>query len=456
MSRRSTQLCFAILFLSTSALPLVAAPPGKSKAEKSILSKVAAEWIKLGRWCTGKKLGTGARQCIELAKSADEKAKGLEALEEKAESCEDGATETDKKTWKRKFSAASNKVAKNYEKLYSLAGKAADASDRERLEGYLWIALEISPTDKRWAGIVSIVTHLTGGKEAARGLKLANRALSLKPPAKIVPRLKAAIDKAATDNLVLMTASTHPMRYFFSLPKSFRRQKGKRWPVLVCVDGAGSNFEGIARGYKNKRGDMPYMVVSPCSFSNTNQIQGNMRKKYEKYYSGEVIDEGSKELIRWDEEGLLTALKDLRENFDAEERIYVTGFSGGGNITYMMVFSHPDMVNGAAPACANFTGKGAWQQWKKDWGFSGEDVNFPVHMITGANDKHRDFTHGNKSMPGIEPQTNWAEECLRELGYPNTKRTMVPGMGHSAAHQHVIDTFKPYWLGKKKRSDKLE
>jgi predicted esterase len=456
MNRGLSTLGIAIIVLTIPApRDLSAAPPGKSKIEKSILGKIATEWINLGRWCAGRNLAEEAKRCASRAESASPEAKGLADLKEKAEACKGEAAEADRKTCKRKLDSASNKVARHYEKLFGLAAKAADASDRERLEGYLWIALDISPSDKRWGSVLSIVTRLVGGKEAEKGLRLANRALALGPPKKFVPKFRSAVDRAATDKLVLMTASVHPLRYYFSLPKSFRRQKGRKWPVLVCVDGAGSNFEGIARNYKNKRGDLPFLIVSPCSFSNTNQIQGNMLKKYKKYYSDEVIEEGNRGRIRWDEEGVLTVLKDLRENFDAQERIYVTGFSGGGNITYMMIFRHPDMLNGAAPACANFSGKGAWKKWKEEWKFSDEDVNFPLHIITGANDKHRDFTHGNKNSPGIEPQTNWAEECLKELGYPNTKRTMVPGMGHSAAQKHVIDTFRPYWEGKKKRADKL-
>ncbi|MHC4597887.1 MAG: hypothetical protein ACYS47_02675 [Planctomycetota bacterium] len=456
MNRRFSLLGAAILlFALQAALDLSAAPPGKSKLEKSILKKIATEWINLGRWCAGRQLADEARLCVKRAEAASPEAKGLSDLKAKAEACKGSPSDADAKTWKRKLGSTSNKVARHYEKLYGLSAKVTDASDKERLEGYLWTALEISPSDKRWGGVLSIVTRLVGGKEAEKGLRLANRALALGPPKKFIPKFRSAVDRAATDKLVLMTASAHPLRYFFSLPKTFRRQKGRRWPVLVCVDGAGSNFEGIAKNYKSKRGDLPFMIVSPCSFSNTNQIQGNMRKKYQKYYSDEVIDEGNRGRIRWDEEGLLNVLQDLRKNFDAEERIYVTGFSGGGNITYMMIFSHPDMLNGAAPACANFSGKEAWREWKKEWKFLAKDVNFPLHIITGANDKHRDFTHGNKNSPGIEPQTDWAEACLKELGYPNYKRTMVPGMGHSAAQKHVIDTFRPYWEGKKKRSDKL-
>jgi poly(3-hydroxybutyrate) depolymerase len=242
------------------------------------------------------------------------------------------------------------------------------------------------------------------------------------------------------------------MKYYFSLPKNFKRG-GKKWPVLICVDGAGSNFKGMGEGYRSKRGNLPYIVVSPCTFANTNKVEGGMLEKYQKLYSDEVIAEGNRRRIDWDEEGILAILKDLQAQYDAEERVYVTGFSGGGNATYMMIFKHPDLLNGAAPACANFGGRG-YGRLKDE--FTQEDRNFPIHVITGEKDPHREFTHGDKNIPGIEPQTDAAEALLKELGYPNYKRTMVPGMGHSGAHQQVIETFKPYWEGRKKRGDKLD
>jgi poly(3-hydroxybutyrate) depolymerase len=253
--------------------------------------------------------------------------------------------------------------------------------------------------------------------------------------------------------VVLRGATTHAIKYYFSLPKNFKRAEGKKWPVLVCVDGAGSNFKGMAQGYKGKQGDLPFMIVSPCTFSNTNKIEGDMVKKYKEYYTDAIVEEGNRRRIDWDEEGVLAIMKDLQANYDAEERVYVTGFSGGGNVTYMMIFKHPDMLNGAAPACANF---GAARYAELKGTFKADDLDFPLHIFTGEKDPHREFTFGNKDSPGIEPQTDWAEKLLKDFAYPNYKRTMVAGMGHSSAVDKVVEVFKPYWEGKKKRGDKVE
>lgn len=432
------------------------APPGKTKPELALLAKIAGEWIELGRWAAGRKLAEQSRSCLERAKAVDPEAKGLEDLAKMVAECGDGASEGDLKSWPRRLETAAGKVAGTYEKLYFLGQKAEDPADEERFLTYLMTAVELAPSDKRWANLVAVANKAVNGKEAEKGLAIANRALGLKPPAKIAAALVAVVDKAAENRVVLMAASRHPMRYFFSLPKGYRRGAGRKWPVLICVEGAGSAFKGIAQNYLNARGDLPFLIVSPCSFSNTNQIEGKMLETYRAYYSDEVIEEGNQKRLDWDEAGVLAVIEDLKAHFDAEDRVYVTGFSGGGNITYMMVFQHPDMLNGAAPACANFTAKGIADRLKADWKFTAEDIAFPLRMITGEKDPHRDFTHGNKNMPGIEPQSDWAEEALKALGYSNYKRTMVPGMGHSAAQKEVVETFRPYWEGRKKRTDPLD
>jgi hypothetical protein len=60
-----------------------------------------------------------------------------------------------------------------------------------------------------------------------------------------------------------------------------------------------------------------------------------------------------------------------------------------------------------------------------------------VRILTGAADQHRDFTFGNKDSPGIEPQTDRAVAALKELGFKDVTRTMLPGVGHSACGPQV-------------------
>ncbi|MHC5038316.1 MAG: hypothetical protein ACYTHM_13455 [Planctomycetota bacterium] len=60
---------------------LTASPPGKTRAEKSLLKKIATEWINLGRWCAARKLATQGKECLERAESADPESKSLAGSE---------------------------------------------------------------------------------------------------------------------------------------------------------------------------------------------------------------------------------------------------------------------------------------------------------------------------------------------------------------------------------------
>jgi predicted esterase len=455
------RLTIALLLIASTALavPAAMAAPDSgelTKAEESAFKAIAKEWMSLGSWAAGKGLATMAKDAVARAEALEPDLFGLEKLKEKVADMTDSATDSDISPGEKKRESYQKKIADKYEKLYSSGARETEPAVVERFEEYLWVAVELDGSDKRWGSVYAIARKAVDGKETEKGLAMADRALGKGVPESMAGKFREIGDDACKGKLILRQASTHPMKYYFSLPSKYERKKGKKWPVMVCVDGAGSNFEGMGRGYMNNRADLPLIVVSPCSFSNTNQISGNegQEKKYRKYYTDEVIKQGDAGGINWDEQGILAVLKDMRDNYDAEDRVYCTGFSGGGNCTYMMIFNHPDMVAGAAPACANFSGFQTDQLIAdlKDK-FTKEDRNFPVHLITGEKDAHRDFTHGDKSSPGIEPQTDAAERLLKGLGYGNWSRKMYDGMGHSSAVKEVLDFLKPYIEGTKKRSD---
>ena len=81
------------------------------------------------------------------------------------------------------------------------------------------------------------------------------------------------------------------------------------------------------------------------------------------------------------------------------------------------------------------------------------DTPFHTALITGGKDPHKDLTFNKKGAPGIEPQTDWAEIAFKEVGYPKIKRTQFPQLKHERGYKHVVEFFKPYILGTKKRSD---
>ena len=209
-----------------------------------------------------------------------------------------------------------------------------------------------------------------------------------------------------------------------SFPKNWKA--GTAYPVLVSVDGAGANFLGNAKAFKNARGSRAFITVAPHALSCTNAINP---KKYPAY-SQALIDEWNGKRVEFDVPGLLDMLDFLHEHFGAEKKVSITGFSGGGNLCYGFLFRHPDRVLCAAPACANFQPGLAREARTPD------DGGPPVHVMTGEKDPHRHLTHG-KTPPGIEQQTDWAMKAFEEHGFTNVKRTMLPGVGHSNLSKQV-------------------
>ena len=149
------------------------------------------------------------------------------------------------------------------------------------------------------------------------------------------------------------------------------------------------------------------------------------------HYAQSLLDEWTGKRLEFDGAGVDALLAEIRALFGGEEKVFLTGFSGGGQYTYYKLLTDPEHVAGAVPCCANFAGNG-----KQGAPKAGDGGGPPVRILTGEQDKHREFTHGDKNSPGIEPQTDHAMKTLTELGYKNVERIMVKA-GHSPLHAKV-------------------
>jgi pimeloyl-ACP methyl ester carboxylesterase len=288
----------------------------------------------------------------------------------------------------------------------------------------------------------------------------------------------------------LRQTSTHPMQYFLSLPRNYRKVPGKRWSALVCVAGAHANFQYVAKSFQERRGDLPLVIAVPCTFSNTNALTGSTRNAYREFYDDDVIDSLAERDARlsWDERGLLAMLRDLSEQYGAAEQIYMTGFSGGGMATYHMIGRHPERLAAAIPVCGNYFG-GLLDGTPPR---SDRARALPIHQFLGELDP-LNGPRGLLPIPpaltaalfislgaglgyvagkrlkgrwsaaavlviviagglwlsqlrfgkGLEQQADWAAHDLRELGYSSVRRTVIPGMGHSEGPEHVFAIIAP-------------
>ncbi len=371
-----------LVVLAGSTFHVASAAEDFTRLEKATAkeqAKIAKAWMDLATYLVKQDLKAEAEEAIARARALAPELKGLDRVTEKAAALA-GAGEVDAAVEKRMAKAA-KAAAKGYERIAKVFDKEQQDA---RYPGSLMKAYRLAPTP-------------------ARRKRLADM---------------------ATKDLLLVQAPGHPMAAYVSLPKGWK--DGKTWPVLVCVDGAGSNFRGIANGFKKNRGDRDWIIVSPHALSCTNEV------KLDKYpaYTKELVQTWNDKRAEFDIAGLAAILDDLKTFFGASSEVAITGFSGGGFLCYGFLFHHPDRVLCAAPACANFN------QGMQRGGPKPEGGGPPVHVMTGEKDPHRDKTFG-KTEPGIEDQTDWVMEAFEEQGFTNVKRTMLPGVGHSALAKEV-------------------
>jgi predicted esterase len=392
-----------------------AGPKVDPRAEAKAKEKLAEEALA----GAGTLIAAGARaEALRLL--ADAEALGaakdkLEPLQTKAKALPEGETSAEgKAAWK----TVAAELAKGYDKLGALPHTDADAA---RFEGYLFHAAELDPSKTRIAKLFTLVKAAMGNKAKVEvGGRMLARLRDLDPEG--AAKYDALEQDMAAADLALIKGK-HPMVGWLSLPSGWTK-KGP-WQVLVAVDGSGSNFVGAARNFAGARGGRKFLVLAPVSLSNTNALE---EAKYS-VYDPALLRQWDARRVEFDIAGLESLLEVLRTRYGADEKIAITGFSGGGNLCYSMTLQRPERVWAAAPACANY------QPGLANGAKPVEGGGPPVHVLTGANDEHKDQVFGSK--PGIEGQSDWAMDSFQKLGFTRVKRTMLPGVGHSSCAKEV-------------------
>jgi hypothetical protein len=409
---------FGAVVLVAAALLLLPAVLAKDKdtaaAEAKLRAEAAKQVLDHALWCAqkgAKKDGTSAADeaaalDAQLPKLADAES-ALEAL------AEDAADAADAVAKQRK--AVGPRIAAVYDKLAALDH---DAKDTARFEDYVFRALAWDPTRTRMDRIRKAIDDARGDE----GGRLLVRLMRADPDGVAAGKYERTELAIASKGLLLLGSPAHPLVGWVSLPRDWA--KGKTYPILVGVEGAGCNFAGYARGFMNARASRPVILLAPITLSNTNDLKPETYP----YYDRGVLEDCGKDVLKrlaFDGPGVDALLDVIRKRFGGEEKVFLTGFSGGGQYTYYKLFQDPAPVRGAAPACGNFGGAGV-----QGAPGAGADGGPPVHLFTGEKDQHRDDVFGQK--PGIEGQTDLAQEHLARLGYKHVERTTVKGAGHDS------------------------
>jgi poly(3-hydroxybutyrate) depolymerase len=214
---------------------------------------------------------------------------------------------------------------------------------------------------------------------------LTGRAGAADPPVPATPQLK--------------TAASNGVQYYLSLPTTWNPRT--TWPILVTIDGSGHKFQQNIDAFVKARGALPFVIVTPCVSSNGKE-PGDLKAVLE------IVDE-------------------VREAAHGQPKFFITGFSAGGHLMWQMVFQHPELLAGAAPAAGNFRYRGIDEISKAP-----ERVKLPIHAFQGDKDDVKHF---------LDPQWEDAVKLAKENGYTNLTRTEVPGATHQPFAPQVVDFF---------------
>jgi poly(3-hydroxybutyrate) depolymerase len=399
-----------ILFLALGTLALGAEPGAK---EKGLRGKTADQVLAFATWCAANAASDAGTAAIAEARGLTDEDTVADA-ETALDGVANGAADAALTKARRVFGP---KVAKAYDKLVALSH---DDADQKRFDEYRLAALR---WDQSSARAKKAASWVKGEDNQGRAARLLARARSAAGGAS--GPLDSLVKKAAKKGPLLLGSATQPLVGWVWLPRSWK--KGKTYPVLIGVDGAGSNHKGYGAASASARGSRDVIVLAPITLSNTNAL---LPKKYP-FYDQAVLDAFSAKRMDFDGPGVDALLAEIATLFGGEDRVFLTGFSGGGQFTYFKLLQDPEHVRGAVPCCANFGGNG-----RNGAPGAGDDGGPPVLILTGDADPHREFTRGDKSSPGIEPQTDLAMKTLEGLGYKHVERRMVKAK-HSPLHPMV-------------------
>ncbi len=330
---------------------------------------------------------------------------------------------------KRKEVAAA--VARLHGRSFDLALKAkaparAEAALREQL------ALQVDPKAARadFAALLREAEAAKWNEVAARWLAQAH---AVDPDGHAAGKYQEPQRSLGKRDVILLGGRDHPLVAYVSLPADWT-PKAKGLPIVVAVEGAGSNFAGCCRLYRDSRGARAAIAVTPCTFSNTNDLEAAKYPWYDAALVTEHAPRGEKR-VAFDAAGLAAVLAELRRDWGAGEALAITGFSGGGALTYWWTLRHPEQLALAVGCCANYSGLGS--TGAKPVANGGAQVL----LLTGEKDEFNHEVFGQK--PGILGQTDAIEQQLGKLGFTRVTRRSVAGAGHGNFAHDVWAAFLP-------------
>ncbi len=228
--------------------------------------------------------------------------------------------------------------------------------------------------------------------------------------------------------LLLTTATTHPMQYYVSLPEGWTA--GKKWPVVMVIEGANRQFEATMQLYEQARKSMPFILVTPLVITNG----GTSYRQIPTYhYSDEVWNESDRVgRCQFDQDGIVAIAADVRRLYNGEDKFFIAGWEAGAHTVWMMVLRHPEMLRGAAVSGGNFQAR-----CMEDGRFSESPAlaALPVTVFGAENSQY-----WNPGKP-VYDQSHTAMRLAESHGYKSITETPGKGKDHGPLERETLEYF---------------
>lgn len=197
----------------------------------------------------------------------------------------------------------------------------------------------------------------------------------------------------------LKTATMSSVQYYLSLPKGW--EASRTWPMMVTIDGSGHKFQQNIEAFMKARGELPFVIVTPCVNSNGKDPA--------------------------DLKAILEIMEEVRKAVNGQPKFFATGFSAGGHVAWQLILLHPELLAAGSPAASNFSARGVDEVSKAP-----ERVKLPIHAFQGGKDSVKKY---------LDPQWEAALKLATENGYTNLTRTELPEAEHQAFAPQVVAFF---------------
>jgi predicted peptidase len=200
--------------------------------------------------------------------------------------------------------------------------------------------------------------------------------------------------------------------YLLYLPRDYNQIK-KDWPLVLFLHGSGERGEDI--NLVKRQGppklveegkEFPFILISPQHSKNT----------------------------RWSNDFLIALIDEVVETYRVDEdRIYVTGLSGGGHGTWYLATEYPNRFAAIVPICGRGIPHGA-----------SRIKHLPIWVFHGAKDQVQPIKTSEEMVAALEAVGG------------NVKFTVYPEAGHDAWTETYNNPELYDWLLKQRRLPREE